>query len=106
MLIYTTFGEEEDAKRVGRALVEQRLAACVNIFPGMTSIFEWEGNLDEASEIAVLIKSRAGLKDRVLEAAARLHPYDTPALLVIETGGGSEAFADWIREQTAPGGIL
>lgn len=100
ILIYTTFGEEADAKRVGRALVERRLAACVNIFPGMTSIFEWDGNLDEAAEIAMLIKSRAALKERVLAVTGELHPYDTPALLVIETDGGSPAFADWIREQT------
>lgn len=106
ILIYTTFGSEADAKRVGRALVEARLAACVNIFPGMISIFEWEGALDEAGEVAMLIKTRSGLKQKTLDAAGQLHPYETPALLVIETSGGSDAFANWIAEQTAVQSIL
>ncbi len=101
ILIYTTFGSAADAKRVGRALVESGVAACVNIFPGMISVFEWEGALDEADEVAMLIKTRSGLKQETLEAAEQLHPYDTPALLVLETSGGSDAFADWIAEQTA-----
>lgn len=100
ILIYTTFSSTADAKRVGRALVESRLAACVNIFPGMISVFEWEGALDEADEVAMLIKTRTGLKQETLEAAGNLHPYDTPALLVLETSGGSDAFANWITEQT------
>lgn len=100
ILIYTTFGNEADAKCVGRALVEARLAACVNIFPGMISIFEWDGALDEEGEVAMLIKTRSGLKQEALEVAGKLHPYDTPALLVLETSGGSDAFANWIAEQT------
>lgn len=106
ILIYTTFASEADAKRVGRALVESRLAACVNIFPGMISIFEWDGALDEAGEVAMLIKTRSGLKQETLDAAERLHPYETPALLVLETAGGSDAFANWIAEQTAVQSIL
>lgn len=100
ILIYTTFGSTTDAKRVGRALVESRLAACVNIFPGMISVFEWDGAMDEADEVAMLIKTRSGLKQETLEAAEQLHPYETPALLVLETSGGSDAFANWIAEQT------
>ena len=103
ILIYTTFADEADAKRVGQALVGAGLAACVNIFPKMTAIFEWEGKLDEAEEVAMLIKTRVGLQDKVLAEAQSLHPYETPALLVIDVGGGSEAFLAWISAQTRGG---
>jgi periplasmic divalent cation tolerance protein len=101
VLIYTTFATVEDAKALGNALVERRLAACVNIFPGMVSIFEWKGAREEASEVAMIIKTRAGLTDAVLAEAKVLHPYEVPALLVIPTGGGSAEYCAWIRAQTA-----
>ncbi|MGI9382513.1 MAG: divalent-cation tolerance protein CutA [Methyloligellaceae bacterium] len=102
ILIYTTFASPDDAKAVGGALVEARLAACVNIFPGMTSIYEWEGAAEEAGECAMLIKSRRGLQAQVLEETTRLHPYDTPALLVIPIDGGGSDYLAWIAAQTRP----
>ena len=102
ILVYTTFATPEDAARVGRALVEARLAACVNVFPGMTAIYEWQGGLEEAGECAMLIKSRRGLQANLLEEARRLHPYDTPALLVIGVDGGAADFLAWIVAQTQP----
>ena len=103
ILIYTTFAEPADARRVGKALVEARLAACVNIFEGMTAIYEWQGALEEAGETAMLIKTRRGLQARALEEAKRQHPYDTPALLVIPIDGGGAEFFAWIAAQTRPG---
>jgi len=100
VLIYTTFPQIEDAKRVGTVLVEARLAACVNIFPGMVSIFEWKGKRDEGNEAAMLIKTRRALVDGVLAEVKRLHPYDVPALLVLPTEGGSAEYCRWIAEQT------
>lgn len=100
ILVYTTLETGDDARKLGRALVEARLAACVNIFPPMTAVFEWEGTLDEAQETAMIIKSRAGLRETLLAEARRLHPYDTPALLVIEPSDGDPEFCRWIAEQT------
>ncbi|HEU4475429.1 MAG TPA: divalent-cation tolerance protein CutA [Methyloceanibacter sp.] len=100
VLIYTTFPSLEDAKRVGAALVEARLAACVNMFPGMVSIFEWKGAREEASEVGMIIKTRAGLAEQVMQEVKRLHPYELPALLVLPTEGGSEAYCGWIVSQT------
>jgi len=100
LLIYTTFEKMEDARQVGRALVETRLAACVNIIPSMTSIYEWQGELSENSEVIMLIKTRKGRLEKALAQAKELHPYDTPALLVIEPSAVDTAFADWIAEQT------
>lgn len=102
ILIYTTFPSPEDAKRVGKALVERRLAACVNIFPGMISYYEWKGSLEEDQETAMLIKTRRGVQARALDATVDLHPFDTPAALVLELGGGADAFCAWIAEQTRP----
>jgi periplasmic divalent cation tolerance protein len=100
ILIYTTFPALEDAKKVGAALVAARLAACVNIFPSMIAIFEWEGATDEASEVAMIIKTRRSRQDAVLAETERLHPYDLPALLVLGTEGGSREYCDWIVAQT------
>jgi periplasmic divalent cation tolerance protein len=101
VLIYTTFAELDDAKRVGDALVAARLAACVNIFPGMISMFEWKGAREEANEVAMIIKTRRGLTDAVLSEAKRLHPYELPALLVLPTEGGIADYCGWIMGQTA-----
>ena len=100
VLIYTTFPSLEDAKRVGDALVAARLAACVNMFPGMISIFEWQGAREEASEVAMIIKTRASLTEAVLAETKRLHPYELPALLVLPTEGGSAEYCGWIASQT------
>ena len=100
VLIYTTFPELADAKRVGEALVSRRLAACVNMFPGMISIFEWKGAREEANEVAMIIKTRSSLTDAVLAETKRLHPYEVPALLVLPTDGGSDDYCGWIVSQT------
>ena len=77
-----------------------RLAACVNMFPGMISIFEWKGAREEANEVAMIIKTRAALVDTVLGETKRLHPYELPALLVLPTEGGSAEYCGWIVSQT------
>jgi periplasmic divalent cation tolerance protein len=100
VLIYTTFAKLEDAKRVGDALVAARLAACVNIFPGMISIYEWKGAREEANEVAMIIKTRGSLAEAVLAETKRLHPYELPALLILETEGGSAEYCGWIVRQT------
>ena len=100
VLIYTTFPTAEDAKRAGAVLVEARLAACVNVFPGMVSIFEWKGKREEANEAAMIIKTRSALVDGVIAEVKRLHPYEVPALLVLPTKGGSADYCRWIVDQT------
>jgi periplasmic divalent cation tolerance protein len=104
VLIYTTFPSLEDAKQVGGALVAARLAACVNMFPGMISIYEWKGAREEGNEVAMIIKTRAGLTDQVLAETKRLHPYEVPALLVLPAEGGSDEYCDWILRETGGGG--
>jgi periplasmic divalent cation tolerance protein len=100
VLVYTTFARLDDAERVGDALVAARLAACINIFPGMISIYEWKGIREVADEVAMIIKTRSSLLDAVLAETKRLHPYELPALLVLPTEGGSTEYCDWILRQT------
>ena len=103
VLIYTSFPGLDDAKRVGEALVAARLAACVNMFPGMISIFEWQGAREEAGEVAMIIKTRRSLAEAMMEETRRLHPYELPALLVLPAEGGSADYCAWIMAQTADG---
>ena len=101
VLIYSTFPSAEEAERIGGALVDRGLAACVNIFPGMTAIYVWEGKRQRESEAAMIIKTRGSLASEAIAEARKLHPYTNPALLVLPVTGGSEDFMRWIAEQTA-----
>ena len=101
VLIYSTYPSAAEAERIGGALVDRGLAACVNILPGMTSIYIWEGRRQRDSEAAMLIKTRTGLADTAIAEARKLHPYSNPAFVVLPVDGGSADFLRWIMEQTA-----
>lgn len=100
VFVYTTFDGQEDALAVASELVTRGLAACANIFPGMISVYEWQGDIEQAQELAMIVKTRAGRADEVVAAILNLHPYDEPAALVIPLSGGSESFIAWICAQT------
>ena len=100
ILVYGTFPSVEVAEAIGAGLVEQGLAACVNIFPGMISIYVWQGARQREQEAAMLIKTRAALGERVMAEVRRQHPYSTPALLVLPVSSGSPDFLAWIAAQT------
>ena len=101
VLIYSTFPTREAAEEVGSHLVDRCLAACVNIIPGMTSIYRWQGERHRDSETVMIIKTRAGLAERVVAEARGRHPYTNPALLVLPVEGGSQDFIGWICAETA-----
>ena len=101
VLIYSTYPSAAEAERIGGALVDRGLAACINILPGLTSIYVWEGKRQRDSEAAMLVKTRTSLADRTIAEARKLHPYSNPAFVVLPIDGGSEDFLRWIMEQTA-----
>lgn len=103
VFIYTTFASKDDAEEVGGALVQQRLAACVNIFAGMVSIYEWEGAPERTPEVAMLVKTRRGVLAEAIAQLRARHPYELPAILVIPTEGGSAEYSAWIAQMTAGG---
>jgi periplasmic divalent cation tolerance protein len=103
-LVYGTFPNIDTAKIAARRLIEQRLAACVNVIPGMCAIYEWEGRVHEDGEVVVIAKTRTSAARAVVLALCDGHPYTNPAVLVIEVAGGSQAYLDWIAVQTDPVG--
>src|SRR5262249_23632813 len=92
VLIYSTFPSRAEAERVGGALVDRRLAACVNIWPAITAIYHWQGKREQGNESAMLVKTRAALAPRAIAEARAMHPYENPALVIIPIVGGSEDF--------------
>ena len=100
VFLYSTFPDETSARRVAEALVTAKLAACVNLYPAMTSIYEWQGKLETAPEVAAFIKTRRALVADVIAAARPLHPYRVPCFLVLPIEGGNEDYLAWAREQT------
>jgi periplasmic divalent cation tolerance protein len=100
ILIYSTFPDLAVAERVGGEIVAAGMAACANIIPGMVSLYIWKGTRHRDSEVVMLLKSRAGLQEQVLAEVKRQHPYENPALLVLEPTGGSAEFIAWILAQT------
>ena len=100
ILVYATFPSLDEAERIGGRLVDDGLAACVNILPGMVAIYVWQGQRQRDSECAMIIKSRASLAGRIIETVRGMHPYDNPALVVLEIAAGSPPFLEWIVAQT------
>ena len=101
IVIYTTFPSAAEARQMATALVEARLAACANISAPMTALYEWQGKLEEAEEVAMLIKTRAAHQASVIAEIERRHSYDTPAILVWSVEGGAAGYLDWILAQTS-----
>ena len=96
----------DKAAGLARALVEQRLAACVNVLPGVTSIYRWEGKIQEDAESTLLIKTRRELVADVTNAVRALHPYSVPEVVAIPLASdrGNAAYLDWVHAEThAPG---
>jgi len=98
---YITAGSREEAARIGRALVEERLAACVNILDGMTSIYRWQGSIEEATETVLIAKTRSELFDRLTARVRELHSYDVACVVELKVGRGNAAYLDWLRDETA-----
>ena len=98
--VYTTFATEAAAASVGEALVGARLAACANIVPGVTSIYEWEGKLEREREVVMLVKTRRTLAEQVIAEIRRLHPYQNPAIVVLPIVAGSADYLAWVAAQT------
>lgn len=100
--VYVTFPSVEEAERTGRAMVEQRLAACVNILGPCRSIYRWQGALETATEVPALFKTAAAQADALAGAIADSHPHAVPAICVWPVEHALPAYADWVRQETGP----
>lgn len=102
VVVYTTFPGLVEAERVGKELVERRLAACANILPGMVSHYRWEGKVERAEEVVMLIKTRATLAEEVSSAIRELHSYEVPAVVVIPLESVERHYLGWLLGATGP----
>jgi periplasmic divalent cation tolerance protein len=98
--VTTTTGSREEADRIARSLVEQRLAACVQIVGPITSVYRWEGRIQTSPEWQCLIKSRQTLWEPLLAAIRRLHSYQVPEILVLSIIAGNEDYLAWLAAET------
>lgn len=96
----TTVETREDAERLASALVDERLAACVQIVGPVTSTYRWEGTVQTADELVLRIKTRAALAPALKDAIAALHPYDVPELLLFEIADGGRSYLEWLAAET------
>lgn len=99
-IVLTTAGSQDEARKIAQALVERRLAACVNIIPQIESIYRWQGKVEGAAEYLLVIKTRARAFARVLDAIRELHSYDLPECVMLEIERGSDDYLKWILENT------
>lgn len=97
--IYITSSDQEEAKKIAGPLIEEGLAACANIIPGMSSVFYWEGEVQSEQECILILKTDETMNDRVMERARGLHSYDCPCMLVLPVKDGNEDFVSWVQEQ-------
>jgi periplasmic divalent cation tolerance protein len=96
ILILSSCDSRDQGERIARALVTERLAACVSIVPGMASVYRWQGTVETASEHLLIIKTTLDRAREVEERTSQLHSYDTPELLRIPIEGGSERYLAWL----------
>ncbi|MCW2003147.1 periplasmic divalent cation tolerance protein [Xanthomonas arboricola] len=99
-LLFSTCPDAQSADRIARALLEERLAACVTQLPGARSLYHWNGAIEQSTEVQLLIKT---WEDRLPDAIARLqalHPYDLPEAIAVQASAGLPAYLDWVRAET------
>lgn len=97
---YLTFPDEETAGKVARALVQQRVAACVNLLPAGTSVYRWKGEVLTEPEVVALAKTTRAQLPRLIEAVKQLHPYEVPAVVAYPAMGGLADYLAWVVEET------
>ena len=95
-LAITTAGSREEAERIARTLVEERLVACVNIVDNVRSLYRWQGEVESASESLLLMKTGESHVERLRKRLTELHSYELPEFVVLDIAGGSAAYFDWI----------
>jgi periplasmic divalent cation tolerance protein len=94
--VLTTCAKASDAEKLGRALLERRLAACVSIVPGVRSLYHWQGRIEDDAELLLLIKTTAEAVEALKATLAEIHPYDVPEMVVLTIDDGSESYLAWL----------
>ena len=101
VIVLSTAPNQDMAVTLARTLVEERLAACVNVVPGVRSIYSWEGAIHDDGELLLVVKTRAEKQEAVVARITELHEYDVPEAVVLPVIAGSEAYLTWLSEATS-----
>jgi periplasmic divalent cation tolerance protein len=102
VVVLSTAGSRDEAERIASALVEERLAACINLVDGLTSIYRWQGAVERAAEVLLVIKTRRTSAARLIARLGALHSYDVPEAIVLPIAAGSRPYLQWLLGETAP----
>ena len=100
--LHVTMPDRDKATEIARKLVDEGLAACVNVVPGVRSVYQWQGKLCEEEEVLCLIKTRPEVFERARQRILELHPYEVPELLAFQVDDGSPTYLAWLRQATNP----
>lgn len=100
--VYVTARDAAEAKRIGRTVVAERLAACANVLDGMSSVYWWQGKIEEATEAVLILKTTTKRFEELMARIKALHSYETPAIVAWPIAAGSAEYLDWIGDETAP----
>jgi periplasmic divalent cation tolerance protein len=100
--VYITCKDADEARRIGKTLVEQRLAACANVLDGMNSFYWWEDALQDDREAVLIAKTRADLMEELTDLVCKLHSYDVPCVVGLPFGEGNPEYLAWVRAETKP----
>ncbi|MFG0336265.1 MAG: divalent-cation tolerance protein CutA [Maioricimonas sp. JB049] len=103
VIAYVTASNRDEALTIGRAIVKERLAACANVFDGMTSVYHWQGEIEESGEAVLILKTRPDLAEPLIERVKQLHSYDCPCVVFWPITAGNREYLRWIEAETGPG---
>ena len=97
--VYAIFANAEEAERIGRQVIEERLAACINILPGVRSIYRWQGVVESADEVAAILKTSDSKADALITRIAGLHSYDVPCIVTWPVDKVLRNYSDWVEQE-------
>jgi periplasmic divalent cation tolerance protein len=103
VVVLITTGSKEEADRIANALVAEMLAACVNVIPGVTSVYRWQGEVQRAQEWLLVAKSRTEVLNDVIRRVKALHSYDVPEIIALPLAGGNDTYLRWIDNEVHGG---
>jgi periplasmic divalent cation tolerance protein len=102
IVVLSTCGSAEEASRIGRALVEKRLAACVNLMPGIRSVYRWKDAIEDEQEVLLVIKSSRPLFDQLRAEIEKMHSYEVPEVIAVPIVDGAEGYLGWLERELEP----
>lgn len=105
VFLYVTCGSEEEARKIGKKLLEDRLCACINIYSGVSSMYWWENKIEYSKEVIMIVKTRKSLAKTVEERILKLHSYTCPCIAQIEIKDVNECFINWLLKETKTNNI-